>query len=101
MPLYLSEEYYELRLFRKHPRPGIGRASAGAGAGLGGGLCLQHGTAGQRRHLWPDKLPRNSADPVFSAGPPAAESVAHLRTDGRGPEEDGIPTVHRLPHAGQ
>ena len=38
---------YELRLLRKYSRPRERRAPAGAGAGLGGGLRLQHGTAGQ------------------------------------------------------
>ena len=61
----------------KYTCPGIGRAPVGAGAGLGGGVCLQHREVGQGRHVRADKLSRDPAHEIFSAGSKAPQPVAH------------------------
>lgn len=64
-------------------------------------LAYNSEKAGAGRDVGPHQLWGSAADPVFSAGAFAAESMAHPEPAGRGAEEIHGARFHRIPDADQ
>ena len=67
---------------------------------LGWEVVLAYNSAGAGRDVRPHQLWGSVADPVFSAGTFAAESMAHPEPAGRGAEEIHGARFHRISDAG-